>query len=199
MRPLKIIFVILLGLACGVGAILAYNAVTRGTDIDIPGVAQLVTPGPAFTDTVAEPDRLIIPKINIDAHVKSVGVDANGDMATPGNPTDVAWYKLGPHPGMLGSAVIDGHLNTRYVKQAVFYNLKQLQPGDEVQIRTVDGQMVVFKVTRVQDYAEDAPTEEIFNAKGSVPYLNLISCAGDWDPVKKIYNNRIVVFTERVR
>ena len=197
MRPLKIILIILVGLACGVGAILAYNAITTGMVVDKPGV--ILTPGLSFTDTVAAPDRLIISKINVDAHVKSVGVDANGDMATPGNPTDVAWYKLGPHPGATGSAVINGHLNTKYVPQAVFYNLKQLQPGDEVQVRTIDGQVLVFKVTRVQEYAQDAPTQEIFSRQGNLPYLNLITCTGQWDPVKKIYSDRIVVFTERVK
>lgn len=197
MRFIKIIFVVLAGLACGAGAILAYSTATQSMVIDIPGAFP--APGPSFTDTVAAPERLIIPKINVDAHVKSVGVDENGDMATPGNPTDVAWYRFGPHPGMLGSAVIDGHLNTRYVEQAVFYNLNKLEPGDEVSVRTVEGQMLVFKVIRVAEYAEDAPSEEIFNVKGAVPYLNLISCAGDWDPVRKTYSDRIVVFTERVK
>jgi LPXTG-site transpeptidase (sortase) family protein len=196
MRPIKIVLIVLVGLACGVGLILAYNTVHNMSVL--PG-ANILAPGPVFTDTVAVPDRLIIPKIGVDAHVKSVGVDANGDMATPGNPTDVAWYNKGPHPGMTGSAVIDGHLNTRYVKEAVFYHLRDLAAGDEMQVRTVDGQELTFKVTRVQEYAEDAPAEEIFNAKGNVPYLNLITCSGDWDPVKKVYNNRIVVFTERVR
>ena len=198
MRPLKITLIVLAGLACGAGLIFAYNAATRNTVTDIPGVVS-ATPGLSFNDAVGIPDRLIIPKIGVDAHVKAVGVDANGDMATPGNATDAAWYKPGPRPGMPGSAVIDGHLNTKYVPQAVFYNLKQLQPGDEVQVRTAEGQTVVFKVAKVQNFAENAPTGEIFNAQGAVPRLNLISCAGDWDPVRKIYNERIVVFTERVK
>jgi LPXTG-site transpeptidase (sortase) family protein len=208
MRFLKSILIILFGLACGMGSTLAYDLATqsRVVVVDVPGASvasgsSSESPSleaPQFGDIVAAPDRLIIPKINVDAHIKFVGLDANGDMATPGNPTDVAWYQPGPQPGMLGSAVIDGHLNTKYVKQAVFYNLNKLQSGDEVQVRTVDGQVLVFKVTKVQEYAEDAPAGEIFAKVGTVPYLNLISCAGDWDPVKKVYNSRIVVFTERV-
>ena len=155
--------------------------------------------GLAFIDTIAAPDRLMIPKISVDAHIKSVGVDANGDMATPGNPTDVAWYKYGSHPGMTGSAVINGHLNTKEVPQAVFYNLSQLQSGDEIQVQAVDGQVVIFKVTDVRSYAQDAPTDEIFKREGTLPYLSLITCSGDWDPVKKVYSDRIVVFAERIQ
>jgi sortase (surface protein transpeptidase) len=212
MRFLKSLFIILFGLACGMGSVLTYDLATQSriVVVDVPGASaapgssfqysSLSEPNdkPKFSDAVAAPDRLIIPKIGVDAHIKFVGLDANGDMATPGNPTDVAWYQPGPQPGMLGSAVIDGHLNTKYVKEAVFYNLNKLEPGDEVQVRNIDGQIIVFKVIKVQEYAEDAPAGEIFNKIGNVPYLNLISCAGDWDPVKKVYSSRIVVFTERV-
>ena len=35
------------------------------------------------------------PALGIDAFVRHVGVNAQGDMATPGNFTDVGWYKYG--------------------------------------------------------------------------------------------------------
>lgn len=199
MRFLKITLIVFVGLVCGTGAIVAYDVATTATVINIIPIPDTpAVPGPSFTGIVAAPERLIIPKINVHAHIKSVGLDEDGNMATPGNPIDVAWYQPGPLPGMLGSAVIDGHLNTKYVEQAVFYNLNKLQVDDEVYLRTVDGEMMTFKVVRVAEYAEDAPAGEIFSVKGPVPYLNLISCSGDWDPIKKTYSDRIVVFTERV-
>jgi LPXTG-site transpeptidase (sortase) family protein len=181
---------------CGAGIMLAYNVATKRVVLDIPGVDA--APGPSFTDSVAAPERLLIPKINVDAHIKAVGVDANGKMLTPGNATDVAWYKHGPYPGMPGSAVISGHLNTRYAKEAVFYDLDQLQPGDELQLRATGGQTLQFKVTEVKRYAYDTSTEEIFLGGGQPPRLVLITCAGDWVPEKKIYNERLAVFAERV-
>src|SRR5258708_6593966 len=140
MRLSRIIFIILVGLACGAGLVLAYDVVIRHTTIDLPGAATAAPGpvGPSFSEDVAAPSRLIIPKMHVDALVKAVGVDANGDMQTPGDATDVAWYKYGPRPGTSGSAVIDGHLDTKYVPQAVFYNLDQLQTGDEVDIRDAD-------------------------------------------------------------
>lgn len=193
---MKTILVAVLGLMCGAGAILAYDAVMEGVVVEIPGAIS--APGPAFSDPVALPDRIIIPKIGVDAHIKPVGLDKNGDMATPGNATDVGWYQGGPRPGVAGSAVIDGHLSTKYVAQAVFHRLRELQSGDEVQIRTVEGQTMAFRVVKVREYSESASTTEVFDFSGSVSRLNLISCAGDWDPAKKTYADRIVVFAERV-
>src|SRR5262245_47294337 len=143
MKVLKIALIVVVGLACGAGLVLAYQAATQHAVIQVPGISG--TPGGAstppgvFSDNVAAPDRLIIPSIGVDAHVKAVGVDAKGDMATPGNATDVAWYKEGPYPGRAGSAVISGHLNTKTVPQAVFYDLDRLKPGDEMRLRTAAG------------------------------------------------------------
>lgn len=201
MRILKAILVVLVGLACGAGLVLAYNAVTHGSVFNIPGAGTpvVVSTTGVFSDSVAAPDRLIIPAIGVDAHVKSVGVDANGDMATPGNAVDVAWYMKGPRPGQAGSAVIDGHLNTKTVPQAVFYKLDELKAGDEVQVKTTEGQALVFKVTAVKKYAENASGQEVFVSNDGKTHLNLITCTGDWVPEKHIYTERLVVFTERIR
>src|SRR4051812_23415107 len=58
----------------------------------------------------ATPFRLRIPAINVDAKIQSVGLGKSGNMAVPSNYTDAAWYRDGPAPGQLGSAVIDGHV-----------------------------------------------------------------------------------------
>ena len=54
------------------------------------------------------PVRLEIPKLGLDVHVQQAGIIAGNRMAAPTNFTDVAWYKYGPAPGELGSAVIAG-------------------------------------------------------------------------------------------
>lgn len=203
-KPLKTVLITVVGLVCGAALVLvAYNTILHGTAFGVPGagtpsIASGTMPG-VFADNVAAPDRLVIPAIGVDAHVKTVGVDANGDMATPGNATDVAWYKGGPYPGKPGSAVIDGHLNTKTVPQAIFYNLDKLKTGDELQVRTVDGQTLTFKVTEVKQYAENSSTQDIFVSSDGKSHLNLITCAGDWVPEKHIYTQRLVVFTERVQ
>lgn len=146
------------------------------------------------------PTRLIIPRLGTDAHIQSVGLSwrGNGDMEIPTNFTDVAWYNGGPRPGMPGSAVIDGHLDGKNVPQAVFYNLKLLQPGDLVEVVDDKGAVLQFKVVASKIYGYDTTTTDIFSGDTSKAGLNLITCTGDWDKNEKIYTERLVVFTERV-
>jgi hypothetical protein len=54
--------------------------------------------------------RLTIPKLGIAPYVEPVGL-VQGAMDVPSNIWDVAWLKIGPRPGDVGNAVIDGHLD----------------------------------------------------------------------------------------
>jgi sortase A len=154
----------------------------------------------AAFEAPAKPARLIIPAIDVNAPVESVGLfwNGDGDMSIPSNFTDVAWYNGGPRPGMPGSAVIDGHLDGRNVKEAVFYNLGNLKPGDAVDVVDQNGRIWQFQVIRVTAYDYDASTTDIFSSNDSAARLNLITCAGDWLKGQGLYNKRLVVFTKLV-
>lgn len=147
-----------------------------------------------------KPVRLIIPTIGVNANIQSVGLawQGNGEMGIPTNFTDVGWYNGGPRPGEPGSAVIDGHLDGRNVKEAVFYDLGNLKAGDLVEVVDAGGKTWQFKVTDVKLYDYDASTTDIFSSDDSKAHLNLITCAGDWLKDQKQYNQRVVVFTELV-
>ena len=147
-----------------------------------------------------QPVKLIIPSIGVNAPIESVGLAASGDgeMAVPPNATDVAWYKNGPLPGSPGSAVIDGHLDTKLVQQAVFYNLGTLKKGDLVKVVDSKGKTLTFKVTDTKLYNYTDPTPDIFSSNDVQAHLNLITCGGDWLKDKKSYDKRVVVFTELV-
>ena len=147
------------------------------------------------------PSRLIIPSIGVDAHIQSVGLFWNGDgtMSIPTNFTDVGWYNGGPLPGEPGSAVIDGHLDGKDVKEAVFYNLGKLTPGDLVEVENGNGTMLKFTVVAVKTYDYNATTTDIFSSDTGTSRLNLITCAGSWDKAQGLYNKRVVVFTELIK
>jgi|SRR5579859_1664665 len=61
----------------------------------------------------AQPLRLILPTIDVNAFIENVGTLPGGDLATAAAKPweDVGWYSDGPRPGERGSAVIDGHLD----------------------------------------------------------------------------------------
>ncbi|OGC87470.1 hypothetical protein A3B33_02360 [Candidatus Adlerbacteria bacterium RIFCSPLOWO2_01_FULL_54_16] len=175
------------------------HAYAMSTPVIVSQVPAAVSPGSSF-EQPGKPVRLIIPAIGVDANVQSVGLSwrGNGDMGVPTNFTDVAWYNGGPRPGMPGSAVIDGHLDGKNVAQAVFYNLNKLQIGDEVQIVDSRGRTLQFRVVDTKVYDSEAAAGEVFLSEPSRARLNLITCGGDWDATRKLYSDRIVVFTELV-
>lgn len=146
---------------------------------------------------VANPARLLIPTIGVDVPVESVGILSNGDLATPTEHpwNDVGWYNGGPRPGEQGSAVIDGHLDRPGAYPAVFWNLRNIQVGDEVIVVDVHGKTLHFHVTAIMFYSpQHAPLQQIFeNTAGR--FLNLITCAGDWIPSQHQTTLRLVVFT----
>lgn len=151
-------------------------------------------------ETPGKPVRLVIPAIGVDAAIQSVGLfwNGNGEMGIPTNFTDVAWYNGGPRPGMPGNAVIDGHLDGKYIRRAVFYNLGNLKPGNLVEVIDASGTTLQFRVVRLATYDYNATTTDVFAGDASKAGLNLITCGGSWIKSQKLYDKRVVVFTELV-
>ena len=160
-------------------------------------------PAPTITPTPsgqASPERLLIPAIKVDAPVEQVGIAADGNLGTPSQSpwVDTGWYSNGPRPGEMGSAVIDGHLDRPGGYPAVFWFLRQLHPGNTVQVRESNGKTLHFRVTDVESYApNDAPLQRIFGNNGG-KFLNLITCAGDWIPSQHQTTLRLVIYTKLI-
>ncbi len=146
------------------------------------------------------PVRLLIPSIEVDALVQDVGLadDGSGELGVPDNFRDVGWYRAGAAPGEDGIAVMDGHVDGRNVPKAVFYNLAKLKQGDLVKVVDERGQTFEFVVLTSKIYDYDAQTDEVFRGDNNVARLNLITCAGAWNKATKLYDKRVVVFTELV-
>jgi LPXTG-site transpeptidase (sortase) family protein len=146
-----------------------------------------------------DPSRLEIPAIHVNAAVQYVGQGKTGNMAVPTNFTDVGWYKLGPVPGQVGTAVIDGHVDNALALAGVFKHLDELVPGDKIQVVTNAGKTLTFKVDDIETYPDtSAPIDKIFTSDDNESHLNLITCAGDWIENAKSYNERLVVYTTLV-
>lgn len=165
------------------------------TNTPTPAPADTATPAPAPTPS-PPPARLIIPRIGVDAPVAPLGEDATGAMASPDSPRVVGWWDEGTAPGDLGSAVLDGHVDFANYGAAVFWNLHLLMPGDSVQVVSTVGQVLTFTVSEVTtfDAADNSNIDEIYR-RDDQPRLNLITCAGTFNPRTHNYDKRIVVFT----
>lgn len=149
--------------------------------------------------TPAQPFRLKIPRLGIDASVEQVGLTSDGAMDVPKNYDNVAWFAPGVRPGQQGNAVISGHVDS-VSGPAVFWDLKELAAGDEVIVVGDDGTERRFVVRGWEAYpATDAPLARIFGP-ASVSALNLITCDRNSAFNRSIgsYTGNVVVYTEMV-
>jgi len=199
-------------IAAGVLFALSYTGVIGGvsgnsTIETVPGFnieTFLQTPLPASPTPPATPPSdapvaaLLIPSINVDAPVSAKGVDGEGVMEAPNGPWDVVWYNFSARPGFGGNAVFSGHVDYRNVGPAVFYNIKDLNPGDLVEVRLADGTVYQYRVTAKWQFpADNAPVEQIV---GPTPKesVTLITCIGTFSRATGQYDQRLVVRAERV-
>lgn len=149
----------------------------------------------AAADSRSLPARLAIPALSIDARVEAVGANHRGDMASPSDYDDVAWYMHGTIPGERGSAVIAGHLNDGLGLSGAFERLGDVRIGDDVLVEDEEGRTLRFVVERIETYGyRSVPLREVFEGDGA-PRLNLITCAGRWTWDGRTYDERLVVYT----
>jgi LPXTG-site transpeptidase (sortase) family protein len=113
-------------------------------------------------------------------------------MEVPTNAIDVGWFKIGPKPGEVGSAVIAGHFDDRNGEPGVFYDLYKLKAGDKLYIEDDKGKTISFVIQSSRVY--DVGYADTVFSRNDGTYLNLITCDGVWDGVKKSYDKRLVVF-----
>ena len=57
--------------------------------------------------------------------MSTLGLTADGSVQVPSDIVQVGWFRLGPTPGQLGSAVILGHVDN-YTGPGVFFQLRTL-------------------------------------------------------------------------
>lgn len=167
----------------------------------IDQVANVVGPAPrAQPSGVSDApiERLLIPAAKVDAPVVVKGVDSDGVMEAPDGPWDVAWYDFSAKPGSGGNAVFSGHVDYVDVGPAVFWNLKDLRPGDLIEVRLQDGVIYQYAVTVKNVFdAASAPIDQIVGPT-AVESVTLITCAGTFDPRTRQYDRRLVIRAERL-
>ena len=177
-----------------VAAYILYGGISYSYDdtgIAMPSSSSM----PSSLSTSSPPSRLIIPVLNIDTVVEHVGVTKAGLMGNPSNFVNVAWFKYGPAPGDMGSAVIGGHVDNALALDGVFKHLNTLKAGDMIEVKNEAGATLTFRVSAVETYPYQSVPQAIFTKTRGV-YLNLITCAGTWQSKQHTYDQRLVVYTE---
>jgi len=141
----------------------------------------------------ARPVSLSIPSIGVRTRLIHLGVNRDGTLQVPSSTAVAGWYTGSPRPGMVGSAIIAGHVDSR-TGPGIFFWLRTLRPGDRIYVGRADGTMAVFTVTRISKFAKDHfPTAAVY---GPVPdsELRVITCGGIFDRSLGRYLSNVVVF-----
>jgi len=141
---------------------------------------------------------LVIPAIGVDVDgILDLGLDGNGALEVPQDYGRVGWWTGGVSPGERGAAVLAGHVDSRS-GPAVFFRLRELQPGDEVRVIRADATTDTFRVDRVGQFPKsDFPTLEVYGATPEAT-LRLITCGGDFDRGTGHYRDNVVAFASLV-
>jgi hypothetical protein len=158
------------------------------------------TSGASVPTAVARslPVTLRIPSIGVTVPLSTLGLNFDGTVQVPSDYQQPGWFRLGPTPGQVGSAVILGHVDD-HKGPAVFFQIRSLVRGDQVNVTLADGVTAQFAVTSVAMYSKpDFPAQQVYGSHGSSA-LQLVTCGGAFDRQSGSYLSNIVVYTSLVR
>ncbi len=151
----------------------------------------------ALSTARSVPVSLHIPAIGLSVPLSTLGLNADGSVQVPDNTVEPGWFRLGPTPGQLGSAVILGHVDN-YTGPGVFFELRTLAAGDRVDVTLTDGATVHFAVNSVTMYSKpNFPADRVYTSHGSSA-LQLVTCGGTFDHQTGSYLSNVVVYSSLV-
>ena len=177
------------------------------------GATASEAPGPAASSAPADPlqegpvgpemassrpVKISIPDIQVESSMERLDLESDRNLSVPRDPDKTGWYVGGPAPGVLGPAVIAGHV-TWDGRPAVFFKVGSMKPGQEIKVERRNGSTAVFEVEKVTQVAKDNfPTEAVY---GSINHagLRLITCGGTYDQKSNRYLDNVVVFAKLVK
>jgi sortase A len=125
----------------------------------------------------------------------------DGALDAPSGPWVVAWYLQSARPGESGNVVMAGHVDYWNVGPAVFFNLGDLEEGDEIEVTDAAGNALQYAVESVRAYpAADITPDQLREIVGPTddPSLTLITCSGSFNRDRGEYLMRLVVRAARV-
>jgi hypothetical protein len=162
---------------------------TEGAGVAPPAPSRVV---PAASHST--PVALEIPAIGVSVSVSELGLNPDRTVQVPTDFQEPGWFRLGPSPGQVGSAVILGHVDS-YKGPAVFFRLRSLRIGDRVDVRLADGVVAHFAVRKVAMYPKDQfPARQVYGSYG-YSALQLVTCGGKFDGRARSYLSNVVVYT----
>ena len=173
----------------------------RAAIISTPSEDETIDETPITEAAVAEynvaadrPRYLSVPKLGItNARVIPVGLSTAGQLQTPNNIYDVAWYTGSSKPGTGGTMLLNGH-NGGPTKTGVFKHLGDLVEGDIITVERGDGAIFNYSVVENLVFSLQEANQQM-NRMLTTPEtgkesISVITCTGEWSQVQRTYLSR---------
>jgi sortase (surface protein transpeptidase) len=169
-------------------------------DVSSPAAPAPVTTATSTSDVAggmppSDPAELRIPKIGATSSLVPLGLNADETVEVPPveQPMQAGWYRLARTPGETGPAVVLGHVDGNR-QPGIFFRLRELAAGDEVEVSRKDGTTARFRVRSTEQIAKNSfPTEAVYGDTDR-PELRLITCGGSFDQAAHSYRDNIIVY-----
>lgn len=144
---------------------------------------------------VADPVRIDIARLKIDAPMDPLTMDSTTQELKPPAYGHAGWSQVGPQPGAVGRAVVEGHRTNPDGSPDVFNSLSEAKTGDKITVTTSNGKAVNFTVTSVETFdTSSVPMDRVFGTDGKLAQLRLIAPSGT--ATGSSYQEDVVVFAD---
>jgi hypothetical protein len=151
-------------------------------------------PAPPGDDTTlpGEPTGLRIGALGVSAPIDAVD-QADGVLEVPPDPRHVGWWVGSALAGSTtGSVVLDGHVDSAAGGPGALFRLRDLAPGDLVEVDTV-ARRVPYVVVGRRVLPKSGPLPaELFSPTGPAR-LVLVTCGGPFDARTRSYEDNVAV------
>ena len=159
-----------------------------------PGPIGQQSPLPTAANPT-DPVHITVEKAGINAEIVTMQI-VNGTMENPPGPWVVAWYRQTATLGEPGNVVLAGHVDYWDVGPSVFFNVRDLVPGDIITLTGEDDTTHDYAVTWLETFDIAALTggklQEVVGPT-DIPSVTLITCGGEFDYANGEYLSRMVV------
>lgn len=142
-----------------------------------------------------EPVKVEIADLSILADTTKVNVNSKGNIGSPANIKQLAWYDQSSSPvDRTGNALIVGHVGTSTYGGA-FAELYKIKNNAVVKLTMGDGKLVTYKVIKSENIAADKINMSNYLTKSNQMDKNLIliTCSGDYNSKTYSYSDRLIV------
>lgn len=169
--------------------------ILEGSDENIVSVSAV----DSYAVAADMPRVLTIDKINVRARILPMGVNSLSAIQAPVNIFDSGWYTGSAKPGEPGVSFIDAHASGA-TREGLFAYLDTLKAGDEMTVERGDGKVYKYAVRKLetQKLADINMAQVLSPQDGIKEGLTLMTCTGKWMADKATYDQRVIVYAERI-